>query len=291
MQGGYALPVSTGSRLLKKISATSSEEFNRKIYNLLDHVKTMEHKYKVLDPRSITKDPQYSDYGPIALVSTVHQLYGRLITDHDWPALATKLPQSNNAPANDGRYSRPSSRSGDDYKIKCFRCGGPHVIRDCPNKQRDRDKRAPPSTGDSSFKKPKADELPAWRYQEPKDLTKSFTDADGRVWKFCTKCVCRKSGKVGMYHTSHFDHEHRGSTNNESNMADVDVPLNLPLATISDPTMSSGDDDPVVFQGAWCTPVDAASAALAFPSLVERENTANVDDEADFMPLPSPPSR
>jgi hypothetical protein len=289
MQGGYALPVSTGSRLLKKISATSSEEFNRKIYNLLDHVKTMEHKYKVLDPRSITKDPQYSDYGPIALVSTVHQLYGRLITDHDWPALATKLPQSNNAPANDGRYSRPSSRSGDDYKIKCFRCGGPHVIRDCPNKQRDRDKRAPPSTGDSSFKKPKADELPAWRYQEPKDLTKSFTDADGRVWKFCTKCVCRKSGKVGMYHTSHFDHEHRGSTNNESNMADVDVPLNLPLATISDPTMSSGDDDPVVFQGAWCTPVDAASAALAFPSLVERENTANVDDEADFMPLPSPP--
>jgi hypothetical protein len=224
MQGGYALPVSTGSRFLKKVSKTSSEEFNRKIFNLLDHVKTMEYKYKVLDPRSIIKDPKYSEFGPIALISTIHQLYGRLITDHDWPALATKLPQSNNASTNDGRYSRPSSRDQDHRK--CFRCGGPHLIQNCPHKNRERDKRAPPVHPPTKKIKPSLDSLPAWRYHEQKNLTEPFIDDDNRHWKFCTKCVCRKTGKIGLYHLSHFDHEHKDNyhSQDEGNMASVDVP-------------------------------------------------------------------
>lgn len=100
MKGGYALPVNTGSRLLRKVARTSCEEFNRTIYNLLDTVKKMEHKYKVLDPRKILQDPQYDELGPIGLISKLHEMYGMLVTDHDWPALATKLPQSNNAAAN-----------------------------------------------------------------------------------------------------------------------------------------------------------------------------------------------
>ena len=51
MAGGYALPVHTGSRLLMKVTKTSSEEFNRKFFALLDVVKTMEYKYKVIDPK------------------------------------------------------------------------------------------------------------------------------------------------------------------------------------------------------------------------------------------------
>jgi hypothetical protein len=50
MQGGNTLPVNTGLQLLQKVTRTSCEEFNRKVFNLLDYVKTMEHKYKILDP-------------------------------------------------------------------------------------------------------------------------------------------------------------------------------------------------------------------------------------------------
>ena len=34
MMGDYALPVATGSRLIKKVTKTSSEFFNRKMYSL-----------------------------------------------------------------------------------------------------------------------------------------------------------------------------------------------------------------------------------------------------------------
>jgi hypothetical protein len=67
MKGGYALPVNTGSRLLQKVARTSCEEFNCKVYNLLDTVKQMEHKYKVLDPCKILTDPDYDKLGPIGL--------------------------------------------------------------------------------------------------------------------------------------------------------------------------------------------------------------------------------
>ena len=95
MQGGYALPLNTGSKLLNKVTKTSCEEFNRKIFTMLDSVKAMEYKYKVLDPLKLTKDPEYVTFGPIHLLATLQQVYGRLIATHDWPALSTKLPQSN----------------------------------------------------------------------------------------------------------------------------------------------------------------------------------------------------
>ena len=287
MQGGYALPVPTGSRFLKKVSATSSEEFNRKIYNLLDHVKTMEHKYKVLDPRSVTKDPKYSEYGPVALISTVHQLYGRLITDHDWPALATKLPQSNNASANEGRQSRPSSRAGSDDR-KCYRCQGPHLINDCPNKGTKK------AASEPAAKKIKT-ELPAWRYLEPKDLTKPLVDEDGRTWKFCTKCVCRKSGKTGMYLLSHFDSEHPDNFTrdaNEGNMAAVDVPLGVPAVTTIAPSGSPSafDEDPIEFQGAWCACVDLTEVERMFCETVDDDSdddvsTFDLDDPVEAIPF------
>jgi hypothetical protein len=65
MKGGYALPVNTGSRLLQKVARTSCEEFNRKVYNLLDSVKQMEHKYKVLDPRKILTMPTMTSLVPL----------------------------------------------------------------------------------------------------------------------------------------------------------------------------------------------------------------------------------
>ena len=277
MQGGYALPVNTGSRLLQKVTGTACEEFNRKIFNLLDYVKTMEHKYKVLDPRSLLLDSECHKYGPMGLILTLHEIYGRLISDHDWPALATKLPQSNNAPA----------RTGTDRK--CYRCQGPHLIKDCPlkgkshDKDKDKDessdkKQKPKDTDAAPAAKKAKGDLPAWRYLEPKDLTKPLDDGDGRSWKFCTKCVCKKSGKTGMYLLSHFDSEHQDdySPPSEGNMASVDVPPGIPAVTTVAPDVLF-DDDTIEFQGAWCSEVSAVDHACAFaPSPVERENDSSL---------------
>ncbi|KAI2512823.1 hypothetical protein MHU86_1612 [Fragilaria crotonensis] len=284
MQGGYALPVNTGSRLLQKVTRTSCEEFNRKVFNLLDYVKTMEHKYKVLDPRSILLDMEYHKYGPVGVISTLQQLHGRLISDHDWPALAAKLPQSNNAAVGDKHGSRPSSSSGGNKEErKCYRCKGPHLIKDCPLKGKDRDK---DTDAEPLAKKVKTDHLAAWKYLEPKDLTKPLVDEDNRKWKFCTKCVCKKSGKTGFYLLSHFDSEHKDdyTTPHEGNLASVEVPLGIPVATTAEPGVSDADDDPIEFRGAWCASVSASEAAHAFApvsSSVERERSSNTDSTDD----------
>jgi hypothetical protein len=103
--------------------------------------------------------------------------------------------------------------------------------------------------------------LAAWKYLEPKDLTKPLVE-DGKEWKFCTKCKCRKTDKVGIYQLSHFDSEHidNYSGPNEGNLASVHVPLGIPAATTKDPSKNTDDDgdddeDDIEFVGAWCAPV------------------------------------
>jgi hypothetical protein len=112
MQGGYALPINTGSRLLVKVSKTSCEEFNRKVFSLLDSVKSMEYGYQVMDPLALTRDPNYVTLGPIALLSTLQHAYGQLITTQDWPALACQLPQSNNSQTKSNLRMSPQIQFG-----------------------------------------------------------------------------------------------------------------------------------------------------------------------------------
>ena len=38
-----------------------------------------------------------------------------------------------------------------------------------------------------------------WKYAEPKDLHATIVDKQGRTWRFCTKCKCRNTQRVGMY--------------------------------------------------------------------------------------------
>jgi hypothetical protein len=135
MQGGYALPINTGSRLLVKVSKTSCEEFNRKVLSLLDSVKSIEYGYQVLDPLALTRDPSYVTLGPIALLSTLQHAYGRLSTTQDWPALAYQLPQSNNSQTKSNLRMLPQSQVGKaSFKptMRCFLCQENHHIRDCP---------------------------------------------------------------------------------------------------------------------------------------------------------------
>ena len=262
MLGDYALPVCTGSDMLDKLTKTSSEYFNRKIHGLLDLVMTMEHKYKLSDPKTLISDPDYHLYGPLALIGNVNDTYGRLLSDRRWPALATKLPQSN--------HTSKDNRAPPAADVKCFRCQGPHLIKDCPKKG----KQADSSREEPDTKKPKKEkekELPAWRYLEPKDLTKALKDGDGREWKFCTKCKCKKSQKVGMYQLSHFDSDHidnfvhPSSTSTsapvptkEGNLAAVTDPSPIPSMPYGDPPEDYDSSHDVTFMGAWCTPVDTS---------------------------------
>ena len=55
LSGLYALPINLGMKLLKKITNTSSEFFDRTMYMLLDEARTLEMKYRLLDPISMGK--------------------------------------------------------------------------------------------------------------------------------------------------------------------------------------------------------------------------------------------
>ena len=270
MKTAFMIPNNTGSRLLQKLTKTSSEEFNRKIFHLLDQVKNMEYKYKMLTPTKLLQDAEYPKYGPIGLISTLHEIYGRLIADRDWPAVASRFPQSNSAPAPIARRLPPSSEASrlpHRPPIKCFRCGGPHHIRQCP---------VPPSNNNNNNgyhnnnnnARTKSSAHPAWRYVEPKDLTKPVIDEMRNVWKFCTKCVCNKTGRTGLYLKSHYDHEHNSShetlthESRKSSNLPSDYPKNSVNLAVSRGTSTRGaitkyasDDDPLEFQGAWCASV------------------------------------
>jgi hypothetical protein len=65
-------------------------------------------------------------------------------------------------------------------------------------------------------------------------------DEEGCAWKFCTKCVCRKTGQKGLYTLSHYNSEHKDSSPSRDGN----------LATLSS-SLDHGHDNPLEFQGAW----------------------------------------
>ena len=117
-------------------------------------------------------------------------------------------------------------------------------------------------------------------------------DETGNVWKFCTKCVCNKTGRTGLYLKSHFDHEHNSShetfnpasrtssySTRESpkNSANLAVPRGT-HARGSIPKLAS-DEDPLEFQGAWCASVSTAASfedPPALPALESSPSTSNI---------------
>jgi hypothetical protein len=102
---------------------------------LLDLVKTLEYKCKVLDPLKLTKDAEYDTLGPIAIISTLQQTYGRLISTQDWPALANQRPQSNTSSVTPlktnmrMKSSQNTLKSASSAVIRCFLCQENHHIK------------------------------------------------------------------------------------------------------------------------------------------------------------------
>ena len=106
LAGSYILPINLRTKLIKKTKQTSSEFFNRKMFTLLDHARTLETKYCLLDHETMGLDADYTKYGSYVICATLQDEHGKLIADSDWPALATKLPKSNNAPSATERYRK-----------------------------------------------------------------------------------------------------------------------------------------------------------------------------------------
>ena len=167
LAGSYALPLTLGSMLIKKVTSTSSEFFNCKIFALLDEIRTLETKYKLLDPAAMAKDPLSTLYGPYTVCAKLQEEHGKLISDSDWPALATKLPESNTIPVTPDQS--PTNPSSTGQNVQCYKCkqlGHKANNPSCPmyNKSGKRDN----SSGPPTRLKPKD----PWKYVEPRDLSK-----------------------------------------------------------------------------------------------------------------------
>ena len=263
LSGSYSLPLNLGSKLIKKVTNTSSEFFNRKMFALLDAARTMETNYRLKDPVTMGTDPEYTNVGPYAICAVLQEEHGRLIADSDWPALATKLPQSNAV--------TPEETSEEPQKpIQCYKCKQwGHKSNDpaCPlyNKKK-------PNPDQSSDRRMKPKD--PWKYIEPKDLTKPVL-IDGKEWYFCTKCRCRATGQLGYYQLSHTDATHDPNWSPESNSSPIVDPDPTPLPPRR-PLDDSAAEDDLVFTGIhWCPVIETDEVS---PPHDERENDDGVDD-------------
>jgi hypothetical protein len=198
VQSGDAPPVRFGSKLLLNFCATECEQFNRQVYAMLDLVKKFENKYKLADPKSITTHQDYSIYGPIALIAWLQREHTDLLKDHDWPALPSKLPQSNYVYKNNGGSDRGGSDPVDTRTCyKCNKVG--HIATYCPDKTEKKShvthtKRPEPSGSSREARVPAS-----WKYFEPKDISVVHKDEEGRFGNFAHIAGAKQHTERGSF--------------------------------------------------------------------------------------------
>ena len=90
------------------------------MYVLLDEAWTLETKYKLLDPVAITNDPLYTTYGPYSICAQLQEEHEKLVSNSDWPTLASKLPESNTIPV--ALLENQSSTVSPGHIIQCYKC-------------------------------------------------------------------------------------------------------------------------------------------------------------------------
>ena len=216
-------------------------------------------------------DPEYTNVGPYAICVVLQEEHGRLIADSDWPALATKLPESNEVTPEEA-IETPQKQ------IQCFKCkqwGHKANHPACPLYSKKPTTR--PTQEQMSERRLK--EKDPWKYIEPKDLTKPVV-IDDKEWYFCTKCRCRATGQVGFYQLSHTDATHnphwpRAPESNTTQVTDPDPTPLPPRHPLREPMI----DDDLVFTGVHCCPV-----VLNPPTPDERKENRTMEKviSADF---------
>ena len=158
-------------------------------------------------------DHEYVKFDPYAICTTLQGEHGCLITDSDWPALAVKLPESNNMAPEEGK---------DEKLIQCYCCKQRgHKANDlaCPLFN----KKMPNNQSQDQVPNKRFKPKDPWKYIEPKDLTK-LVIVDDKKYFFCTKCRCHATGNVGYYQLSHTDATHNPDWKPEGNVSPIDDP-------------------------------------------------------------------
>ena len=128
-------------------------------------------------------------------------------------ALTATTPQSNAAAVTGSGTGKSNSNSGNGVASlngrRCFRCNGEHLVRNFPQPApagggTNGGNNSSGGVGAGRLRTP----LAAWKYVKPDDVTVPRVDAQGKIWKFCSKCKCRATNKVGYYQLSHYEADH-----------------------------------------------------------------------------------
>jgi hypothetical protein len=178
----------------------------------------------------------YSKYGPIDLIAWLQREHTDLIKDHEWPSLASKLPQSNYVSNNNGGSDHVDTRT-------CYKCNKVgHIATYCPDKTEKTSHVSHTKKSEPVGAAREAKVLASWKYIKPTDISVIHKDEEGREWKFCTKCKCKATSKKGFFKLTHLDSEHNDEhwktyKNIEANLTKIHddpshaIPLGPPAVT------------------------------------------------------------
>jgi hypothetical protein len=212
------------------------------------------------------------------------------------PALASKLPESNNATTTiASKYKNQS--------VTCYHYGEDgHIKPKCP-KLRDTQpaSNVTPNTHKTEAERTDDDQraitpLLALQRIHPFDHTVSRIDDDGMVWKLCTKYYAKTSGKQGILNLSQWDSDHHDNSKPSAPVAHLtmisnqldNVPVGPPLVTTLEPNTEL-DPNELTFTGAWCCPSDNLPhrvADVARIPKVETQDDASVSSHGSIPPMP-----
>ena len=182
------------------------------MYTLLDDTKTMEHKYKLSDPKALEADTDYPTIEPLALLGTIQREYVILLKNKTWPGISTKLPEGNNTGTDKKKVPKGTNPTDNDYNqgcgrgkggrgggsrrgrgrggcghangrragrnISCFNCRENHFAHACTHRQTESDTNGGAAPTDQT-QCPQRKPLAAWKYVCLANLRKVITDDTG----------------------------------------------------------------------------------------------------------------
>jgi hypothetical protein len=251
MSNDFALPIDQGSKLLMKVTKTSSDMFNRAAFAKLDEVRKFEQQYRLLNPEKIKTDQQYATLGPLAIIAWMINEHGSLIQDdvdgHLWPALTATKPSANTVVTSNASSTKPAPDKKDgEWTLVQKKKGKDGEINESQTK-RNRGRRG--RTGDTNNKnkpkgkdnasKPPGDAKPrerkpldAWKYIAPADPRKPspMVARRGSIAR-CALAVPRKRKAFGTSPTPPPNTRRTGNHPNQRGITSTHPQLALPLST------------------------------------------------------------
>ena len=210
MNTDHAINIITRSKLLKKISKTSSNYSNRNMHNKNVRHQRDGSKISHNDPKILKAGSENLTLGPFVLCRFTQQEYISLYFAEEWPALAIFISSINHTPTDEGSVENELNRNGQkcfDYDFRYRLCGnkaGPkdHLSGSTSIEEGGDNTKSRTSTSHSF--NPKV----TWKYVAPVDLNQKVV-AKVSIWNFCLECIFPVRKHKGCYNLSHNTKDHR----------------------------------------------------------------------------------